>query len=87
MYARSTTLRKNITLTLAKKFQIKFAYLLMQPKKHDLVLNFKHKIKESQYGKSISDKYKITPNQYECYNKIEYKGTNYKEGYYYKDIT
>jgi len=82
MYARSITSRKNITLTLAKKFQIKFAYLLMQPKKHDLVLNFKHKIKESQFGKLISDKYKITPNQYECYNKIEYKGTNYKEGYY-----
>lgn len=82
MYARSITSRKNITLTLAKKFQIKFAYLLMQPKKDDLVLNFKHKIKESQFGKLISDKYKITPNQYECYNKIEYKGTNYKEGYY-----
>ncbi|KAF0712217.1 C2H2-type domain-containing protein, partial [Aphis craccivora] len=82
MYARSITSRKNITLTLAKKFQIKFAYLLMQPKKDDLVLNFKHKIKESQFGKLISDKYKITPNQYEYYNKIEYKGTNYKEGYY-----
>jgi len=82
MYARSITSKKNITLTLAKKFQIKFAYLLMQPKKHNLVLHFKNKIKESQYNKLISDKYKRTPDQYECYNKIEYMGTNYKKGYY-----
>jgi len=81
-YARSITSRKNITLTLAKKIQIKFAYLLMQPKKHNLVLNPKHIIKDSPYSKLINDTYKITSKQYECYNKIEYMGTNYKEGYY-----
>lgn len=31
MYARSTNSRKIITLTLAKKFQIKFANFLLQP--------------------------------------------------------
>ena len=54
----------------------------MQTKKHNLVLNPKHIIKDSQYSKLINDTYKITSKQYECYNKIEYMGTNYKEGYY-----
>ncbi|KAF0748795.1 Uncharacterized protein FWK35_00028537 [Aphis craccivora] len=48
-HERSITLRKNITLTLAKKFQIKFAFLLMQPIKHNLILNPKHKIQSTDY--------------------------------------
>jgi len=55
----------------------------MQPIKHNLVLNLKHIIKDSQYNsKLINDTYKITSKQYEYYNTIEYMGTNYKEGYY-----
>jgi len=78
-YARSMTSRKNITLTPEKKYQIKFAYLLMQPKNHNLVLIPNYIIKDSQCGKLMSDTFKITSTQYECYNKIEYMGTNYKK--------
>jgi len=81
MYARSITSRKNITLTLAKKFQIKFAFLLMQPIKHNLTLNPKHKI-QSLYDHIICPKYQISSGQFKCYKRIEYMGTDYKAGYY-----
>lgn len=44
MYARSTTSRKNITLTLAKKFQLKFANFLLQPTELKIITKEKHKI-------------------------------------------
>lgn len=44
MYARSITSRKNITLTLANKFQLKFAHLLLQPTKLKIISKEKHKI-------------------------------------------
>lgn len=47
MYARAITLRKNICLTLAKKYQYKFAYFLLNGKtgvesNQDLVITTKH---------------------------------------------
>eukprot|EP00102_Acyrthosiphon_pisum_P013497 XP_008183097.1 PREDICTED: uncharacterized protein LOC103309442 [Acyrthosiphon pisum] len=43
MYARVTTSRKNITLTLAKKYQLKFAQNLMETNKN-IIFKDKHKI-------------------------------------------
>lgn len=42
MYARSTSSRRNITLTLAKKFQFKFAHTLLQPNTQNLEFLTKH---------------------------------------------
>jgi hypothetical protein len=81
-YARSITSRKHITLTLSKKYQIQFAFFLMQPIKSNLEFNFKHKINRSLYHNIICHGFNITLKQFECYNKIEYKGINYKTGYY-----
>lgn len=75
-YARSMTLRKNITSTIAKKFQLKFVFLLIQLIKHNLVVNPKHNIKISLCYDIVCNKYKITSNRYECYTKVEYLGTN-----------
>lgn len=37
-YARVTSSRKNITLTLAKKFQLKYSYFLMKSPKSELIV-------------------------------------------------
>jgi len=53
----------------------------MQPIKHNLILNPKHKI-QSLYDHIICPKYQTSSNQFECYKRIEYIGTDYKAGYY-----
>lgn len=44
MYARSTSSRKNITLTLAKKFQFKFTHCLLHLNTEKIIVNLKHNI-------------------------------------------
>ncbi|KAF0709353.1 C2H2-type domain-containing protein [Aphis craccivora] len=72
MYARAITSRKNICLTLAKKYQYKFAHLLLN--------------KESNQNLVVSMKYIITSSHKEflsiTYSKINYKGTDYEIGNY-----
>lgn len=84
-YARTTSSLKNITLTLAKKFQYKFAYILLQSiNTWHTVLKQKHCI-SSLYSNTILTKMSLTTSGtsvFYCYNQIEYIGTVYKTGYY-----
>jgi len=81
MYARATSSRKNITLTLAKKFQYKFAHILLQPSNQELILKEKY-IVHSLHLDKICDTFSLTSVDFVCYNQIEFMGTNYKNGYY-----
>jgi len=81
MYARSTSSRKNITLTLAKKFQFKFAHYLLHLNTEKIVVNLKHNIC-SLYVQPIWDMLFISIADFKCYSQIEYMGTIYKRGYY-----
>jgi len=81
MYARSTCSRKNITLTLAKKFQFKFANFLLQPNIKNIVVNPKHSIC-SLHFEDISKIIHQPSTTYMCYSQVNYLGTLYKRGYY-----
>jgi hypothetical protein len=81
MYARSTTSRKNITLTLAKKYQFKFAYNLMKDLDKKIIFKDKHKVL-TKYTDIINNKLNLTSLQYTCYNELRYDGILYKVGYY-----
>jgi len=81
MYARSTTSRKNITLTLANKFQLKFAHLLLQPKLLKIISKEKHKI-QTKHIELISKTWNLSLSKYSCYNYLEFNGIVFKEGYY-----
>lgn len=54
MYARATSSRKNITLTLAKKYQYKFTHSLLQPNTQEVILKPKHRIKSFNVDKICS---------------------------------
>jgi len=81
MYARATSSRKNITLTLAKKFQYKFAHILLQPSNQELILKEKYMVHSLHLDK-ICDTFSFTSVDFVCYKQIEFMGTNYKNGYY-----
>jgi len=81
MYARSTSSRKNITLTLAKKFQFKFAHYLLRSETTLTIVNSNHNIC-SLYSESLFSILTLSTADYKCYSQIEYKGTLYKRGYY-----
>lgn len=80
MYSRVTTSRKNVTLTLAKKFQFKFAQNLMESDKN-IIFKDKHMIL-SKDTEIINNKLNLTSSQYTCYTELKYNGILYKEGYY-----
>jgi len=81
MYARSTTSRKNITLTLAKKMQLKFAHSLMVLPDKKIIVNDKHKI-QSNYTENINNKLNLTVLQYACYTELMLNGIVYKKDYF-----
>jgi len=81
MYARSTSSGKNITLTLAKKFQFKLAHYLLHLNTEQIVVNLKHNIC-SLYLQPIWDTLFLSIADFKCYSQIEYIGTIYKRGYY-----
>lgn len=81
MYAHSTSSRKNITLTLAKQFQFKFAHYLLRSETTLTIVNSNHNIC-SLYSESLFSILTLSRADYKCYSQIEYKGTLYKRGYY-----
>lgn len=80
MYARVTTSRKNVTLTLAKKFQFKFAQNLMESEKN-IIFKDKHRV-ISKYTEIINTILNLTSSHYTCYTELKFNGILYKEGYY-----
>lgn len=85
LYAHATTSRKHITLTLAKKFQLKFTYSLIQQPIPTIVLKEKY-IVLSQYSAFICNSLNVLDSQFTCYREIDYKGTSYKRGYFLTDF-
>lgn len=81
MYARSTTSRKNITLTLAKKFQFKFTYNLMKGLDKKNISKDKHKVL-TKYTEIINNTLNTTSLQYTCYTELGFNGILYKVDYY-----
>jgi len=73
MYARTTTSRKNITLTLAKKCQYKFAHFLLQSSTQEIIIKEKHKI-HSLNSDNICKILFLSSVDFCCYNQIEFMG-------------
>lgn len=76
LYAHATSSRKNITYTLGKKMQMKFAYQLFHPAPTNLIINQTHEIKNNEYLQFIQSL--ILPIQFKCYTQVDYKGTLFK---------
>lgn len=76
IYASSITSRRNICLTLAKKFQYKFAYDLITNKHRSYSMKSNHKIQSSQI-EFISNQ--LQSRNFDCYTEIENLGTTYKQ--------
>lgn len=81
MYARAITSRKNICLTLAVKYQLKFAHFLLNQDTHkDLSISIKHKINSDL--EFLSSTLNMPSNSFISYSKVDFKGTVYKIGNY-----
>lgn len=81
IYAHAITSRKHITLTLAKKFQLKFANYLLTPTPKKYFAEDKHKI-STKFKDFLSTKLNVSGNDYCCYSQINFCGTKYKAGFY-----
>ncbi|XP_055855910.1 uncharacterized protein LOC129919101 isoform X1 [Episyrphus balteatus] len=80
-YSRVTSSRKNILLSIATKFQFKFAYQITKPR--DDFLQFSHHDEISSVAENISDlSFDILNLNSKHFEKIEYLGTVYKKGSY-----
>jgi len=83
-YAHSITSRKNIPLSLAKKFQYKYANQILNsnPMVHNEINTNEIHITSSNYNELILRVLNLTSDEFICYSKIEFKGTTYKIGYF-----
>lgn len=80
VYSHCITSRKNICLTLAKKYELKFAYQLINPGKFSAIsINLKDKI-ESSYSTMICQKLNVQKGMLESYSHLSYRGTEYRCG-------
>lgn len=84
-YARSITSRRNITLSLAKKMQMKFSHNLLKNTKADLEIVSKNKV-ITKYAGKINKFFKNTDN-IESYSELLFKGTKYKQFYFLSRFT
>jgi len=83
MYARAITSRKNICLTLAKKYQYKFAHFLLNNESNQiLVVNMRHSITSNHKEFLSSTILFMSSNNFDSYSRINYKGTDYEIGNY-----
>lgn len=83
IYSHCITSRKNICLTLAKKYQLKFAYQtnkLIQPEKQVYVKE-NHLI-VSSYSTIIGEMLKMDSRSVSTYSVLSHKGIEYRSGYY-----
>lgn len=81
IYSHIMNSRKNICLTIARKYQFKFASFLNDDKSSELMFNDKHKVL-SEFTDFVNQKFKIPLNCVEYYSKISYRGCIYKTDYY-----
>lgn len=78
-YANVTTSRKNILLTLANKYQLKFSHLIITGNENKISYENSHII-ESKNTSIVFSKLKIEPTKIIALNQIRYKGTQFKSG-------
>lgn len=81
-YARVTSSRKNITLSISKKFQLKFSNLIMQSSIPDITGKDKDKIISEEVTNAIFTKMNLSPVHYSVYTEVQYKGITYKKKLY-----
>ncbi|XP_008188545.1 uncharacterized protein LOC103310882, partial [Acyrthosiphon pisum] len=87
-YARVTSSRKNITLSISKKCQLKFSNFLMHPFNSVIICEDKHK--QTPYEAiehEIYTKMSLRPIDYSMYSEVQYKGTTYKTKLYLSRFT
>lgn len=81
-YARSTTSRKNVCVSIAKKYQMKYARFLIDPKKPILSVNSFHGIMHTDYEQliqSFCDDNGIGFHNFRCYSECIYNSKKYKK--------
>lgn len=84
MYARAITSRKNICLTLANKYQFKFAHFLLSQKYDylEIIISKSQKVSLNDYDQFIFNHLNISTDSFNSHSKINFKGTTYKTGNY-----
>lgn len=82
-YANAITSRKNICVSFAKKYQLKFAHLLMQPRPESFEAQHCHQVitKYVDIISSFCERNVITP-QYISYTQCTYMCKNLKKGFF-----
>lgn len=83
-YARSTTSRKNICVSFAKKYQLKFADSLIQPSvQTSYIVQECHRTQTNHTDLvfAFCARRKLSPN-FRCYSKCIYHCKTFKKGYY-----
>jgi len=78
IYCRTITSRKNICVTLAIKWQLKFAYALLNFKEEDCILNDVDKIQTDLLNVYNAKLGSLANSEISVYSKIFFKGTSYK---------
>lgn len=88
IYAHVITSRKNISLTLAKKFQYKFINNILNnyPDEYECVKEMRHKIC-TYHNPLIQRNLGLSIDEFDCYSQVELKGTTYKVGYLVSNFT
>lgn len=83
-YTKNVMSRKNICVSLSKKYQLKFANYLIQPDKPMYSVNSDHIIrsKHNELISSFCNHNQINGDNYRCYSKCTYRSKIYKKGYF-----
>lgn len=83
IYSHAMTSRKNICLTLGRKYQLKFAnYLLQEKNFDDFFLDEKHEVTMSSFKEIIIEKLKSTPKAMKIFSKVLFRGICFANNFY-----
>lgn len=79
-YAKCISSRKNVSVSIANKFQMKFAKLIFNDEILDIICEEKYKI-ETQYENFINEN-NFQVSEIQIYKQLFYKGYVFKKGFY-----
>lgn len=83
IYSHVISSRKNICLTLAKKYALKFAYFILAGESINSVFHLDEKFEiKSNYAPIITNKLKIDNNTFKYYSRVSLNGNEYACGKY-----
>ncbi|KAF0734378.1 Uncharacterized protein FWK35_00035140, partial [Aphis craccivora] len=86
IYAHVITSRKNISITLAKKFQYKFINNILNNYPNECVKEMSYKIC-TNHNQLIQRNLGLSVDEFDCYSQVELKGTTYKIDYLVSNFT